>query len=83
MEEKDMSIDIPLYIVNGNINAGNGWQGRCNQLDVYTTLLDLLGSKNEWRGFGHTLVTDDYYDSVKSELWKMSEDMVLGNYFKM
>jgi len=83
MEEKDMSIDIPLYIVNGNINAGNGWQGRCNQLDVYTTLLDLLGSKNEWRGFGHTLVTDDYYDSVKSELWKISEDMVLGNYFKM
>lgn len=58
------------------------WHGPCNQLDVYTTLLDLLGTKNAWRGFGHTLLTNDYNDSVKPELWTMSEQIVMGNYFK-
>ncbi len=82
MKEEDISSDIPLYIINGNINKATGWQGRCNQLDVYTTLLDILGTKGEWKGFGYTLITNDYHDSIKPQLWELSEKIVLGNYFK-
>jgi len=84
MNDNELSTDIPLYIVNGGINNNdhNIWQGHCNQLDVFTTLLDLLGTKNSWRGFGHTLLTPQYHDSLRPELWTMSESIVMGNYFK-
>lgn len=82
MNEKDLSISIPLYIVNGNVNNLSGWQGKCNQLDVYTTLLDIVGTQSSWKGFGHTLITNDYHNSIKPELWQMSEQMILGDYFK-
>ncbi len=79
--EKDISTDIPLYIVNGNNANVKGWQKKCNQLDVYTTLLDILKTQNAWHGFGHTLITNDYHDSIKPERWLMSEQIILGNYF--
>ena len=82
MSEKDISADIPLYIVNGNVNNETGWEGKCNQLDVYTTLLDILGTQNVWHGFGHTLITNNYQNSVNTKRWQMSEQMILGNYFK-
>lgn len=82
MKEGDISSDIPLYIINGNINKATGWQGRCNQLDVYTTLLDILDTKGDWKGFGYTLITNNYHDSIKPQLWELSEQIVLGNYFK-
>lgn len=82
MSEEDISTDIPLYIVNGNVNNTTGWKGKCHQLDVYTTLLDILGTQNAWHGFGHTLITNDYHDSVDPDHWLMSEQIILGNYFK-
>lgn len=82
MKEDEISIDIPLYIVNSNISNATAWQGRCNQLDVYTTLLDILGTHSAWKGFGCTLVTTDYHNSLKPELWQMSEQMISGNYFQ-
>lgn len=81
MKEEEMSIDIPLYIINSGINNATAWDGRCNQLDVYTTLLDIVGTKNNWHGFGHTLITKDYHNSIKPELWTMSEEIVIGKYF--
>jgi len=81
MKEEEISIDIPLYIINGGINNATAWDGRCNQLDVYTTLLDIVGTKNNWHGFGHTLITKDYHNSIKPELWTMSEEIVIGKYF--
>ena len=82
MNKDDLSISIPLYIVNGKMNNCSGWQGKCNQLDVYTTLLDIFGTQSAWKGFGHTLITNDYHDSIKPELWQISEQITLGNYFK-
>lgn len=82
MAENDISSDIPLYIVNGNINSTTGWQGKCNQLDVYTTLLDIWETKNSWKGLGHTLFTNDYHNSIKPYLWIVSEQIIIGNYFK-
>ena len=83
MNEKDLSISIPLYIVNGNVNHLSGWHGKCNQLDVYTTLLDIVGTLSAWKGFGHTLITNDYHDSLIPKLWQASEQIILGNYFNL
>lgn len=82
MAEDNISSDIPLYIINGNVNQTAGWQGRCNQLDVYTTLLDIYGAKGDWKGLGHTLITYNYHNSIKQNLWEISELLILGNYFK-
>lgn len=82
MEDSDISSNIPLYIINGNINKTTGWQGKCNQLDVYTTLLDILGTKGDWKGLGHTLITDNYHNSINPQLWNLSEQIILSNYFK-
>lgn len=82
MNDNEISTDIPLYIINSGINDKTRWQGRCNQLDVYTTILDLLNYNNTWRGLGHTLITDNYHNSVRPELWNISEQIILGKYFK-
>lgn len=82
MRDDDIPKDIPIYIINGNINNNTAWQGKCNQLDVYTTLLDILGTHNFWHGFGHTLITNDYHDSVTPKLWMLSEQIIRSNYFK-
>lgn len=82
MKETGISSDIPLYIINGNINQTTGWQGRCNQLDVYTTILDILGVKWEWKGMGHTLINNKYNNSIKDQSWIISEQIILGNFFE-
>lgn len=81
MNENEISTDIPLYIVNGNINNNSSWQGKCNQLDIYTTLLDIIGTRTIWKGFGNTLITKNYQNSLRPELWNMSEQIIEGNYF--
>lgn len=73
---------LPLYIINGNIDESTCWKGICNQLDVYTTLLDILGVDSEWRGLGHTLLKQDYHNSVTDKTWELSEWIILGDYFR-
>lgn len=73
---------LPLYIINGNIDSSTAWLGVCNQLDVYTTVLDILGVDCEWRGLGHTLLTQDYVNSVTEKTWELSEWIILGDYFR-
>lgn len=77
----NVSNDIPLYIINSGVSPKNMWQGDCNQLDVYTTLLDLLGCKSDWYGLGHSLVSSDYKNSVSNRTWNVSEWIIMGDYF--
>ena len=81
MEEGEISEELPLYIVNGDIDQATAWHGTCNQLDVYTTLLDLLGLTPQWRGFGHTLLKKDYRNSVTEEVQTFSEWIIRSDYF--
>lgn len=76
-----ISKNIPLFIINPDVPPKNMWQGECNQLDVYTTLLDLLGRKSRWSGLGHSLVSPSYEESVSPEKWDVSEWIIMGNYF--
>lgn len=81
MAEGDISEELPLYIINGGIRSETAWQGTCNQLDVYSTLLDLFGLTPPWRGFGHTLLKKDYSDSVNEQVQRLSEQIIRSDYF--
>jgi lipoteichoic acid synthase len=82
MEEGDISQELPLYVINGGIDMSEAWTGPCNQLDVYTTLLDMFGVKTKWHGLGHTLLKSDYINSVSDNTQRLSDWIVRGNYFK-
>ena len=50
-------------------------------MDVYTTLLDILGCQSDWYGLGHSLLSSDYDYSVSDQTWDVSEWIILGDYF--
>lgn len=79
--EGKISDDIPIYIINGGFDPSTAWDGECNQLDVYTTILDIMGVDSKWRGLGHTLLNKEYQNSVTSEIQGISDKIVYSNYF--
>lgn len=81
-EKGIVSKELPLYIINGGFDKRKAWSGTCNQLDVYTTLLDIMGIESEWRGLGHTLLDSNYSNSVTKETWQLSEWIIYGDYFR-
>lgn len=77
-----MSKDIPLYLVNipSEIKS-KMWTGECNQIDVYTTLLNLLGIESEWYGLGESLLSPYDQNTIDAKTWDFSEWIIRGNYF--
>ena len=80
MDDK-ISREIPIYIVNGGMDNSNAWSGECNQLDVYTTILDIMGIQSTWRGLGHTLFNTNYQNSVTGDIQEMSDWIIYSDYF--
>ena len=81
MAESRVKKDLPLYIINGGIDKRQAWTGFCNQLDVYTTLLDMYGMRSDWRGLGHTLLNGNYKDYPLDRLYMLSDWIIRSNYF--
>lgn len=81
MEDK-LPTDTPLYIINGNIDNNTAWHGPCHQLDIYTTILDVLAIDAQWHGLGHTLLNSSYTPSVNENIYELSEAIIHGDYFK-
>ena len=79
--EGKISDDIPIYIINGGFKPSEAWDGECNQLDVYTTILDIMGIDSKWRGLGHTLLKKDYQNSVTAETQELSDLIIYSNFF--
>ena len=79
--EGQLSNDLPLFIINGGFDKMDVWNGECNQLDVFTTILDIMGIKSQWRGLGYTLLNKNYNNSVTQEKQKLSDWIIYGNYF--
>ena len=73
--------DIPLYIINSGLRPDALWQRECNQVDLYTTLLDMLGCKCDWYGLGCSLASPNYMNSVNEHSYDVSEWIIFGNYF--
>ena len=78
-----VSDELPLYIINGGMDKDNSWTGPCNQLDVYTTLLDIYGVRPEWRGFGRTLLNVDYQEYPIEKIQLLSDWIIRSNYFSL
>lgn len=74
--------DIPLYLINAGIDPKEIYQGECSQIDVYTTLLDLLGCQKEWCGLGCSLLSPMYKNHVSSKKWNISEWIIRSHYFE-
>lgn len=79
--EGKISREIPIYIVNGGIDNSNAWTGECNQLDIYTTILDMMGIQSKWRGLGHTLLNKNYQNSVTEDIQELSDWIIYSDYF--
>ena len=74
--------DIPIYILNSGLN-NYFYSGVCQQIDIYTTILDMLVKKPlVWRGLGHTLLSSSYTSSLSQIKWDLSEWIIQSNYFK-
>lgn len=80
MEDR-LEKELPLFIINGNIDKGQVWTGKMNQLDIYTTLLDVLGIDGNWHGLGHTILSANYKNSVTEHAWELSDLIIRGHYF--
>lgn len=74
--------DMPLYIINSGIPTSSMYKGSANQLDVYTTILDVLGINNTWLGLGHSLLLKEYESSVNDKAYELSNKILMGNFFK-
>lgn len=77
-----VSKDIPLYLINlpqGII--AKLWKGECNQVDVYSTLLDLMGIESNWYGLGKSLLSLNYHNTIDDIVWDVSEWIIRSDYF--
>ena len=79
--EGKLSSHTPLFVINGNISQDKSWKGEFHQLDIYTTLIDLLAINEPWRGLGHTLLTTKYVNSVNDKASDISYMIIEGDYF--
>ena len=71
----------PLFIINGHFNVNDSWKGEFRQLDTYTTILDILNIKSEWRGLGYTLLLNNYKNSVDETSRRISKEIIEGDFF--
>lgn len=76
-----ISNELPLYIINSGIDNQKSWHGPCNQIDVYTTLMNILNIETEWCGLGHSLLSPNYQSSLNDSKWDISEWVLRNNYF--
>lgn len=81
---KDQILDYtPLFIINGNINNDNSKITEIHQLDLYTSLLDLLQIKQLWLGLGHTVLIPSDTNSVNETAYDISKMIIEGDYFSI
>lgn len=76
-----ISTDLPLFIINGN-KANCLYKGPCNQLDVYTTIVDLMNIPNPWPGLGISLLNSKYNGLDLKTRWDVSEWVLLSDFYK-
>ena len=72
----------PLFIIHGDICQNGVWKDEFHQLDVYTTLLDILGLDSDWRGLGNSLLSPNYKISVDDSVYDLSDLIIEGEFFK-
>ena len=79
----EINNNLPLYIIGGNIDNKTSWHGLCQQIDVYPTILDILGFHSTWCGLGYSLLSPKYNNSLENYKWEVSEWIIQGDYFSL
>lgn len=77
-----ISTNTPLFIINGQISNAEAWNKEFHQVDVFTTLLDILNIRTEWKGLGHTLLNGCYKESVNDMSYSVSRLLNESDYFQ-
>ena len=75
---------LPFIIAHANINSVNAWTGDMNQMDVFTTLIDLLRLDTDWYGLGSSVLDKEMYENRLNETTQKVSDLIIeGNYWKV
>ena len=74
---------LPFIIAHANIDPEKCWYGEMNQLDVFTTLLDVLDLETDWYGLGSSVLDkDNYINRLNETTQKVSDLIIESNYWK-
>ena len=74
---------LPFIIAHANIDSEKCWHGEMNQLDVFTTILDLLDLEADWHGLGSSVLDKDNYTNRLNETTQRVSDLIIeSNYWK-
>lgn len=65
---------VPLIVINAGISRRI--EGRANQVDVFPTLLDIMGVDSRYRGVGRSLTADSIPRPTPEEAWRVSELLI-------
>ena len=75
------NLNLPIYIINSGINIDNAYNGEILQIDLYPSLMDMFGLKSDFRGFGHSILRQNYRCELTDEARNISGRILTGNYF--
>lgn len=78
---KKIPEDLPLIIKSPGIEPDKLYQGQINQIDLFPTMLDLMGIESQWRGIGESIVKKDYNNTITPDERHISDMIIMGNYF--
>lgn len=71
---------LPLYICN--VEGISGISNKpMNQIDVFPTLLQILGIEQDWKGFGYSAFSNKR-STITKEMQDISDKILKGKYFK-
>lgn len=84
---KSEDADRLSLIIIGADREQEYYKGPINQLDVFTSILDLLdvqSDKTSWKGLGRSIFRPETYrSSVTDKTWDISSDIITGDYFNI
>ena len=75
---------LPFIIAHANIDSEKAWTGDINQMDVFTTLIDLLQFETDWYGLGSSVLDKKRYENRLNETTQKVSDLIIeSNYWKV
>jgi phosphoglycerol transferase MdoB-like AlkP superfamily enzyme len=81
MDEKSLNnLALPLIISHAGIEKEKLTTGPIHQIDVYPTLLDLLGLTTPWHGVGCSILRNYQYSEISDSTKMIADKLLRGNY---
>jgi lipoteichoic acid synthase len=74
---------LPFIIAHADLDPEKCWTEEMNQLDVFTTLLDLLNLETDWCGLGSSVLDKEHYENRLNDTTQKVSDLIIeSNYWK-